>query len=99
MAQIELVVPDDLESVFTNRLLIRHSKHEVIVDAVLVSPDLPAHRVRGRWMMSPVTAKALLQALRASLDAYEATYGTIHLPDDMSLAEGLFGRADDGAEA
>ena len=92
---LRLVMPDSLEAVYCNQLLIRHTSSEVTIDAFVVSPDQRAVRVRSRLVMTPVTAKALLQALADNLDDYESTYGPIHLPDDLRLAAEFFGIEED----
>lgn len=91
MSQFKLILPADLEPVFTNRLLIQHTEHEFLIDAFVTTSGMARSRVRARLILSPVTAKALHDALGRDLERYEDEYGAVHLPGDQTLVDNLFG--------
>ncbi len=87
--QLNVHIPADLEPTYANVVLITHSPSEVIFDFAQAMPNQPQLRVKARVVMTPLSAKLLLRALRDNLDKYEATFGEIHLPgqgDDLARA-------------
>lgn len=92
----KLVLPDGLEPVFTNRLLIQHTDTEFLVDAFVVTPGQREGRVRVRLVMGAETAKGLAAALTHNVSRYEENHGAITLPGE--LAQELFGGGSDEDE-
>ena len=69
----------EAEGIYANLALISHSAAEVVFDFTRLMPGVPKARVYSRVIMSPMHAKALLQALTENLDKYEAQYGEIKM--------------------
>jgi hypothetical protein len=85
-----LEVPADLDTLYVNLVRIAHSPSELVFDFAHLLPGTPAARVRARVVMSPLGAKLLHRALTENLAKYEATFGEIKIPGEMSLADYLF---------
>ncbi|MGC8874068.1 MAG: DUF3467 domain-containing protein [Chloroflexia bacterium] len=79
--RLNVHVPEDLEAVYANLALIRHSPSEVVIDFIRQMPDQPRARVYARIVMSPINAKLLHRALGQNLAAYEEKFGEIRTPD------------------
>jgi hypothetical protein len=100
--QIRLEVPNNLNAIYSNVVLISQTTSEIIFDFVQVMPNSPQARVQSRIVMTPTNAKALLSALQQNLDRFEDKNGEIKLPPKpTTLADQLFGNigqenSDDG---
>jgi hypothetical protein len=79
--QINVELPADLEAVYSNFALITHSPSEVIVDFARILPNMPKAKVYSRIIMTPTSAKLLLQALTENIGNYEKQFGDIKTPD------------------
>ncbi len=77
---IRVEIPPNVPVVYANFAVINHSSSEVVIDLAQLLPNVPHARVQARVIMTPVNAKALLQALQANLAKYEARFGEIQLP-------------------
>jgi hypothetical protein len=87
-AQIE--VPANLETLYANLVRIAHSPSELVFDFAHLLPGSTPARVRARIVMSPLGAKLLYRALAENLARFEAAFGDIKVPGEMSLADHLF---------
>ena len=86
----ELELPPDLQALYVNLVRISHSPAEIVFDFAQSLAGTPQIRVLSRLVMSPIGAKLFLRALGDNLARYEATYGEIPLPGDLSLVSELF---------
>jgi hypothetical protein len=82
--------PPDLKLEYTNLVRIAHSAAELVFDFALLLPGMTSATVSSRIVMSTLSAKLFYRALGENLAKYEATFGEIHIPGEMTLAEHLF---------
>ena len=85
-----LDVPADLDTLYVNLVRIAHSPSELVFDFAHLLPGSSPARVRARIVMSPLGAKLLHRALAENLARYEAAFGEIKIPGEMTLADHLF---------
>ena len=83
-------VPPDLQATYANLVRISHSPAEMVLDFAHFLPGDVTSRVCARVVMTPLSAKLLLNALHENLARFEASFGEIHVPGDGSLAGDLF---------
>ena len=88
----QMEIPQGLEPIYTNLARISHSPADIVIDFAQILPGEAKASVRARVLMTPLSAKLLLRALKENLARYEATFGEIKLPSNNSLAENLFRR-------
>ena len=69
---------------------IAHTPSEIMFDFARMLPSDPHASVVSRVLMSPLSAKLMLQALSENLTKYETTFGEIKVPQKQSLADFLF---------
>ncbi len=86
----ELVLPDDLQTIFTNMVRVSHTPAEIILDFAQMLPAQENITVLSRMVMTPMGAKLFYTALRDNLMRYEAAFGEINIPRGTSLASDLF---------
>ena len=79
--QVELGA-EQAEGIYSNLVFIAHSPSEVILDFARILPGLPKAKVHARVIMTPQSAKGLLQALEQNLKNYETQFGAIKLPGE-----------------
>jgi len=79
--RLNVEVPPELEAIYANLAVIRHSPSEVVLDFVRQMPDQPRAKVYARIVMTPMNAKLLLRALEQNLGAYEEKFGEIRTPE------------------
>ena len=92
--QINIEVPADLDTVYSNFALITYSPSEVILDFARILPNTPKSKVHARILMTPMHAKLLHNALADSLHKYEAQFGEIRIPaGGPDLAQQFFKQA------
>jgi hypothetical protein len=84
-ARIKIELPAELEATYANLTLISQSPSEIILDFARVLPNTPTARIYSRVVMTPLNAKLLHKALTDSLEKYEAKYGPISVPDNVSI--------------
>ena len=90
--EIKLEIPANLNAVYTNAAIISQTKHEIVFDFVQILPNDPRARIQSRVVMTPSSAKALMQALQKNIELYEQTNGEISTPPPPeTLADQLFG--------
>ena len=85
-----LDIPPDLDTLYVNLVRIAHSPSELVFDFAHLLPGSSPARVRARIVMSPLGAKLLHLALAENLARYEAAFGEIKIPGEMTLADHLF---------
>lgn len=85
--RLNIQVPEDLEAIYANLAVIRHSPSEVVIDFIRQMPDQPRARVYARIVMSPINAKLLHRALGQNLAAFEEKFGEIRTPDIGPMEE------------
>jgi len=88
--QPSIEVPNDLEAVYANLVRIAHTPSELVFDFAYFTPGGAPARVRDRIVMSPLGAKLFYRALSENLSRYEAAFGEIKVPGEVSLADYLF---------
>jgi len=85
-------IPQGLEPVYTNLARISHSPADIVIDFAQLLPGEGKAGVRARVLMTPLSAKLLLRALKENIARYEAAFGEINVPNASTLADNLFGR-------
>lgn len=85
-----IILPEDLEPTYANLVRIAHTPSEVMFDFARFLPSDPHAKVVSRVLVSPLSAKLMLQALNENLAKYEAQFGEIKVPQRQSLADFLF---------
>jgi hypothetical protein len=97
--RISIEVPNDLTAVYANLAFITHTPAELMLDFAQLLPRSGKGKVVSRILMSPIHAKALLQALGQNIANYEKQFGEIKIPQQPTLADQLFRfRSGDGEE-
>lgn len=85
-----IVLPKDLEPTYANLVRIAHTPSEVMFDFARFLPSDTHASVVSRVLVSPLSAKLMLNALSENLAKYEAQFGEIKIPQRQSLADFLF---------
>ncbi len=85
-------IPPGLEPIYTNLARISHSPADIVIDFAQILPGETKASVRARILMTPLSAKLLLRALKENIARYEAALGEINVPNSSTLADNLFGR-------
>jgi len=89
--QIQLILPEDLQPIFSNMIRVAHTPAEFILDYFKLLPGMQTVKVDSRIILTPLGAKMMLQALSENLQRYEATFGEIRVPaPPHTLADDLF---------
>ena len=83
-------VPEGTEPVYANLARISHSPADIVIDFAHILPGENTANIQSRIVMTPLSAKLLMQALTENLGRYEAAFGEIKVPGNSSLAENLF---------
>jgi hypothetical protein len=83
-------IPQGLEPIYTNLARISHSPADIVIDFAQILPGEAKASVRARVLMTPLSAKLLLRALKENLARYEAALGEINVPSANTLADNLF---------
>jgi hypothetical protein len=87
---IPFELPTDLKIEYVNLVRISHSPSELVFDFALLLPGMSSAGVSSRIVMSTLGAKLFFRALGDNLSKYEATFGEIHIPGEVTLADHLF---------
>jgi len=85
-----LELPADLQLVYANLARIAHSPSDIVFDFAHLLPGEPRAKIRSRVVMTPLSAKLLVNALTENIARYEATFGEIKIPVNNTLADNLF---------
>ncbi len=79
--EIKVNFPPDLQGgVYSNNMVVAHTKEEFILDFIMVAP--PAGAVTARVIVSPGHMKRILVALQDNISKYENTLGTIEIAEE-----------------
>ena len=79
--RVNIELPQDLEAIYSNFVLITHSPSEVIMDFAKLLPNVPKAKVYARVLMTPMNAKLLHRALGQNLGKFEEKFGEIKTPE------------------
>ena len=85
-------IPPGLDPIYTNLARISHSPADIVIDFAQILPGETKASVRARILMTPLSAKLLVRALKENIARYEAALGEINVPNPNTLADNLFGR-------
>jgi len=78
---IKVNFPPDLQGgVYSNNMVVTHTKEEFILDFLMVVP--PAGTVTARVIVSPGHMKRILVALQENISKYESAFGTIQIAEE-----------------
>jgi len=79
--EIQVTFPEHLKGgVYSNNMVVAHTKEEFILDFLMVAP--PGGAVTARVILSPGHAKRVAAALAENLRKYEASFGTIQAAEE-----------------
>lgn len=89
--RMRLDIPANLLAQYANAAIVHATPNDFLLDFLQIMPATPAPKVHTRIAMTPVNAKLLMNALKTSIEQYEAKHGTIVLPPRTpTLADHLF---------
>jgi hypothetical protein len=75
--RVNIELPQDLEAIYSNFVLITHSPSEIVLDFAKLLPNVPKAKIYARILMTPMNAKLLHQALGQNLEKFESKFGEI----------------------
>ncbi len=79
--EIKVNFPPNLHGgVYSNNMVVTHTKEEFILDFLMVVP--PAGTVTARVIVSPGHMKRILAALQENISKYENACGTIQIAEE-----------------
>ena len=79
--EIKVNFPPNLQGgVYSNNMVVAHTKEEFILDFLMVAP--PAGAVMSRVIVSPGHMKRILTALQDNISKYEKTFGIIQIAEE-----------------
>jgi hypothetical protein len=79
--EIKVNFPPQLQGgVYSNNMVVAHTKEEFILDFLMVAP--PAGAVTARVIVSPGHMKRILAALQDNISKYEKIFGTIQIAEE-----------------
>jgi hypothetical protein len=80
--EIKVNFPPHLQGgVYSNNMVVSHTKEEFIMDFMMVAP--PAGTVMSRVIISPGHVKRMISALQDNVKKYEARFGTIQAAEEV----------------
>ena len=85
-----IIIPPDLEVVYSNLARITHSPSEFVFDFAQMLPGQTGPVMKSRILLNPLTAKLIYKALGDNLAKFEGMFGEITIPGSTSLADSLF---------
>jgi hypothetical protein len=74
-----------LQGVYSNSLMVMHTKNEFVLDFLSVFP--PQASVNARIVVRPESLKRMLKALRENIDRYESRFGDIPAAETEEMPE------------
>ncbi len=78
--EIKVNFPQELQGgVYSNNMVVSHTKEEFILDFLMVAP--PAGAVTARVIVSPGHVKRILEAIRDNISKYEKSFGQIQVAE------------------
>jgi hypothetical protein len=79
--EVKINFPPELQGgVYSNNMVVSHTKEEFILDFLMVAP--PAGAVTARVVVSPGHMKRILSALQDNISKYERNFGTIQIAEE-----------------
>ena len=79
--EIKVNLPPQLQGgVYSNNMMVAHTKEEFIMDFMMVVP--PVGTVMSRVIISPGHMKRMITALQENVKKYEARFGTIQAAEE-----------------
>jgi hypothetical protein len=79
--EIKVNFPPELQGgVYSNNMVVSHTKEEFILDFLMVAP--PAGAVTARVVVSPGHMKRILSALQDNVSKYEVNFGNIQIAEE-----------------
>jgi len=79
--EIKVNFPPELQGgVYSNNMVVSHTKEEFILDFLMVAP--PAGAVTARVVVSPGHMKRILAALQDNVSKYEKNFGNIQIAEE-----------------
>jgi hypothetical protein len=79
--EVKINFPPELQGgVYSNNMVVSHTKEEFILDFLMVAP--PAGAVTARVVVSPGHMKRILAALQDNISKYERNFGTIQVAEE-----------------
>ena len=79
--EIKVNLPPQLQGgVYSNNMMVAHTKEEFIMDFMMVVP--PVGTVMSRVIISPGHMKRMISALEENVKKYEARFGTIQAAEE-----------------
>lgn len=88
MKEIKVNFPQELQGgVYSNNMVVSHTKEEFILDFLMVAP--PAGAVTARVIVSPGHMKRILEALRDNVSKYEKSFGSIQIAEEPKAKIGF----------
>jgi hypothetical protein len=79
--EVKVNFPPELQGgVYSNNMVVSHTKEEFILDFLMVAP--PAGTVTARVVVSPGHMKRILAALQDNISKYENNFGTIQIAEE-----------------
>ena len=88
--RVTVEMPRDLKAIYANIAFLTHTPAEMVLDFAQILPRTPKGQIMSRVIMSPMHAKALLNALTQNINNYEQQYGEIKIPQQPHIADQLF---------
>ncbi len=74
--EVKVSFPESLRGgVYSNNMVITHTKEEFILDFMMITP--PVGSVTARVVISPGHMKRMVSALKLNLDKYESRFGKL----------------------
>ena len=74
--EVKVSFPESLRGgVYSNNMVITHTKEEFILDFMMITP--PVGSVTARVVTSPGHMKRMVSALRTNLEKYESRFGKL----------------------
>jgi hypothetical protein len=74
--EVKIAFPNELKGgVYSNNMLVTHTKEEFVMDFLMVIP--PAGAVTSRVIISPGHMKRIINALKINVKKYEEKFGPI----------------------
>ena len=74
--EVKVSFPESLRGgVYSNNMVITHTKEEFILDFMMITP--PVGSVTARVVISPGHMKRMVSALKVNLEKYESRFGKL----------------------
>jgi hypothetical protein len=79
--EIKINVPPHLQGgIYSNNMLVTHTKEEFIMDFMMVVP--PTGSLTSRVIISPGHLKRIIKALEDNVQKYESKFGEIQIAEE-----------------